>query len=318
MNEAHEHKKDDRCEGACEDSKIRLFLKTKRGKYIATVITVVVLFTLATVQVYNKPVTDGLVRALSTVIPYPALSVNGTTVSVKEFLIEYDALLQYFSVTDGESAPPADQLEVLVADTLVNKIAMQQLAVEYGLELDTEQVEAYFQSVIAGQDSEEAFATELDSTFGWTPEEFKSRIVESIVLALQMSEEVLADDDLQSERSALAQEAHDRVIGGEAFALVAKDVHSGFPGLESDLGYVKLSIIPTAWADQVNSLEDGQITEVLNLPEGYAIFRLEERIDSNADTQLHLMTITVPKMNLEAVVNDYIDGATINRYIGEE
>ncbi|NQV88955.1 MAG: peptidyl-prolyl cis-trans isomerase [Parcubacteria group bacterium] len=318
MNEEHEHK-DDCCRKDNKvDSKLALFLKTKNGKYIGLAVGAVILFTLATMQVYSRPVTDGFVRTLSNVIPYPALSVNGTTVSIKEFLIEYDALVQYFSSTEGEVSPPADQLEVMIAETLTNKKAMQQLATERGLELDSEKVEAYYQSVIAGQQSEELFESELKRTFGWTQDEFKERIVESIVLALQMGEAVLSDTDLQIEKSELAQQSYERVVGGEAFAVVAKDVHSGFPGLESDLGFVKLSNIPPTWAEIVNALEVGGITEVLDLPEGYAIFRLEERIDGDTDTQLHLMTITVPKTTLEEVVNDYIEAAKIKRYFGEE
>jgi parvulin-like peptidyl-prolyl isomerase len=318
MNEEHEHKDDCCRKDSKVDSKLKTFLKTKNGKYIATAVAVVVLFVLATTQVYSRPVTDGLVRALSNVIPYPALSVNGDKVSVKEFLIEYDALVQYFSSTEGEVAPAGDQLEVMIAETLINKIAMQQLADERGVELDSEKVDSYYQSIIDGQQSEELFVSELERTFGWTQDEFKTRIVESIVLALQMGDEVLADADLQLEKSELAQQSYQRVIDGEAFAVVAKDVHSGFPGLESDLGYIKLSSIPPTWAETVDGLEVGGITEVLDLPEGYAIFRLEERIDAEADTQLHLMTITVPKTTLEELVDTYIDEAKIKRYIGEE
>ncbi len=318
MNEEHEHKDDCCRKDSKVESKLALFLKTKKGKYIGLGVGVVVLFVLATMQVYSRPVTDGLVRTLSNVIPYPALSVNGATVSIKEFLIEYDALVQYFGSTEGEVPPPADQLEVMIAETLTNKMAMQQLADERGLELDDEKVDAYYQSVIAGQQSEELFVSELERTFGWTQDEFKERIVESIVLALQMGEEVLADEDLQIEKSELAQQSYERVVGGEDFAVVAKDVHSGYPGLESDLGFVKLSNIPPTWAEVVNGLEVGGITEVLDLPEGYAIFRLEERIDADTDTQLHLLTITVPKVTLEEVVNDYIEEAKIKRYIGEE
>lgn len=291
-------------------------LKTPKGKALVGVVVMVVLFTLVTTQVYARPVTDSLVRTMSQVIPYPALSVDGKTVTIKEFLIEYDALQQYFGDL-GEQAPPSDQLEIAIADTLENKIAIQKLASEYDVELDQDRVEQYYQDVIA-QDGEEAFAQNLLETFGWTPDEFKTRIVESIVLALQMTDAVLADTQVQQPRSDLAQSAYARVQAGEDFATVAKDVHAGFEGIESDLGYVKVSVIPETWASQVTVLEEGQTTGVIDLPEGYAIFKLEEKIVAGEDTQLHLLSITVPKVSLEEVVDAYLATVSVKRYVGVE
>ncbi|TAL49734.1 hypothetical protein EPN81_04875 [Patescibacteria group bacterium] len=291
-------------------------LLTPKGKLAIGVLAIVVVFILVTMQVYARPVTDNLVRTMSGFIPYPALSVDGKTVTIKEFLIEYDALQKYFGDL-GEQAPPSDQLEIAIADTLVNKIAIQKLAVEYGVELDTDRVEQYYQDVIA-QDGEEAFAQNLLETFGWTPEEFKTRIVESIVLALQMTDAVLADTQAQQSRKELIDTAYARVQTGEDFATVAKEVHAGFDAIESDLGYVKASVIPDTWASQVTALEEGQITGIVDLPEGYAVFKLEEKIVAGEDTQLHLLSITVPKVSLEEVVDEYLTTVKVKRYVGEE
>ncbi len=292
------------------------FLLTPKGKVVVSLVAIVVLFILLTAQVYARPVNDGLVRTLAQVIPFPALSVDGKTVTLKEFLTEYEALQQYFEDL-GEQAPPQEQLEIAIADTLVNKIAIQQLAQQFEVELDEERVEQYYQDVIA-QDGEEAFAQNLSQTFGWTTQEFRIRIVESIVLALQMTDVVRADIDTQQPRKELIEGAYARVQGGEDFATVAKDVHAGFNGVESDLGYVKASVIPESWASQVTVLEEGQMTQIIDLPEGYAIFKLEEKIVAGEDTQLHLLSITVPKVSLEEVVDEYLTTVKVKRYVGEE
>ncbi len=291
-------------------------LQTPKGKLVMAMLGIMILLALATGQVYARSVTDPLVRTLAQVIPYPAISVDGKTVTIKEFLIEYDALQQYFSDL-GEQAPPSEQLEIAIADTLVNKIVILQLANQYGVELDADRVEQYYQDVIT-QDGEEAFAQNLLETFGWTPDEFKTRIVESIVLALQMSDTVLADVQTQQPRTDLIQAAYARVQAGEDFATIAKDVHAGFDGIESDLGYVKVSVIPESWASQVTALEEGQTTEVIDLPEGFAIFKLEEKIIAGEDTQLHLLSITIPKVSLEEVVEEYLASVDVKRYVGQE
>jgi parvulin-like peptidyl-prolyl isomerase len=292
------------------------YLGTPKRKLLAAVVVLVVVLGVLTSQVYSRPVTDDFVRTLAQIIPYPALSVNRETITIKEFLIEYDALLGYFQDLE-QQAPPDDQLEVAIADTLINKIAIRELAKEYDVELDRERVDAYYAEIVAGQESEEAFEQNLEDTFGWTSQEFEERIVESIVLALQMTDMVLENEELQASREALAQAAYQRVVGGEGFAAVAKDVHGGFDGVESDLGYVKASVIPDSWSSQVNALEEGEMTEVILLPEGYVIFRLEEKIVAGEDTQLHLLSITVPKVTLEEIVDEYLESANVKRYVGE-
>lgn len=289
---------------------------TPKGEIIAALVIAVALFGVLSLQVYARPVDDALVRTLAQVFPYPAISVNHQTVLLKDFLIEYDALIRYFNDTDAQAAPPPDELEIAVADTLINKMAIQQLAGQYGIALDKERVEQYYQEVVESQGGEEAFAQDLEESFGWKTGEFKERIVESIVLALQMTDIVFENDELQQGRVDLIQAAYDRIGSGEDFSLVAKDIHSGFAGLESDLGYIKSSTIPVAWASQVGALEIGEVTGVIDLPEGYAIFKLEDKIVAGEDTQLHLFALSVPKYTLEDVVAEYLEGASVKRYVG--
>ena len=300
-----------------QPSAFKTFVKTPKGKLTIGIVVVVVVLGLLAGQVYARPVTDPLVRAMASLLPFPALSVDGRTVTINEFLTEYDALGSYFEDA-GQEAPPSDQLEIAIADTLVNKIAIQKLADQYGVELDEERVEQYYQDVLSAQESEGAFEESLSQTFGWTVEEFKARIVESIVLALQMTDTVLADTQTQQPRRDLIDTATARVKAGEDFATVSKDVHAGFEGIEGDLGYVKASALPESWGSQVNALEEGQTTQIIELPEGYVIFKLEEKIVAGEDTQLHLLSITVPKVSLEEVVDEYLTTVEVKRYVGEE
>ena len=299
-----------------ERSTFRTFIQTPRGKCAVGIGVLLVALGLLAGQVYTRPVTDPLVRAMANVFPFPALSVDGRMVTIQDFLQEYDALGSYFEDA-GQEAPPHEQLEIAIADTMINKIAIAQLAQRYGVELDQERVEQYYQEVLSSQESQEAFEQSLSETFGWTVEEFKTRIVESIVLALQMTDVVLADAPTQQPRRDLIDAAFARVQSGEDFATIAKDVHAGFEGIEGDLGYVKASAIPESWASQVTTLEEGDTTQIIELPEGYALFKLEEKIVAGEDTQLHLLSITVPKVSLEEVVKKYLAGVKVKRYVGK-
>jgi parvulin-like peptidyl-prolyl isomerase len=293
------------------------FLRSTKGKIALLVGLVVVLLIVGSQQMYARPVTDGMVRFLSKVFPYPAIVVGDDSITFKEFLSEYDALTKYFEESDPEGMPPEDILEVAIADTIVNKLAVRQIAADYGVEIDADQVEAYYQDLVSTQESEEAFLETVHESYGWTIDEFRERIIESIVLTLQMSDVILEDEESQAERRALIEEAYSRVVEGEVFEVVAFDVHSGFSGIESDLGYVNSSIIPDTWFSAVDALEDGEMTEILELPEGFAIFKLVDKIIAGEETQLHLLTITVPKVTLEDVLAEYLETVEVLRHVGE-
>lgn len=291
------------------------FFKTAKGRFVIVLALVATLVGIGSRQMYQRPVTDPLVRGLSSIFPYTAIKVDGDKVSFKEFLSEFDALVNYFSETDPEGMPPDDVLEVAIADTIVNKLAVAQLATQYGVELNEDRVDAYYNELVATQENEEAFIQTVNESYGWTKEEFRERIIESIVLTLQMTDVVLEHEEVQQQRLTVITEAAERIIGGEAFEIVAADVHSGFGGIEADLGYISTSIIPETWLSDVEALEIGEMTGVLDLPEGYAMFMLVDKT-SGEDEQLHLYTITVPKKTLEEVLGEYLETVEVIRHVG--
>lgn len=292
----------------------KAFFSSKQGKALIVFIIILGIFGLVTKEVYSRPATDGFVRAIVNVIPFPALSVNGEGVTMKEYLSEYDALISFFDAS-GETSPSDQELESAITETLMNKLAIRQLAAQYSVEVDENKIEQYYQDVLSAQESEESFLDELNTTFGWDLEEFKERIVRSIVLALQMSSFVSESDELQQERMDLIGSAYARLEAGEDFATVAKDVHAVVdPTLESDLGYMKTSEFSEQWSEPVSLLEVGQYTDILTLSEGYAIFSALDKITAGEDTQMHLQAIMVPKVTLETLVESYLETVPVKNY----
>jgi parvulin-like peptidyl-prolyl isomerase len=294
------------------------FFKTKKFRIIAGVVLVFAMLGLTTQQVYSRPATDTFVRIVTKVFPFPAVSVNGHIISMADYLLEYDALLNSFaaSAPEGTALPSEAELEEAIMQTLINKLAIRQLASSSEIEIDQERIDEYYEEIVTAQGGEESFAVELSETFGWNVGQFKERIIRSIVLALQMTDFVESDEDLQEEREALIKDAFERLQDGEDFRVVAKEVHGAVdPNVNSDLGYVQLSVIPSTWADAVETLPVDAHSPIQYLDEGYAIFKVLDRIVAGEDMQLHLMVITVPKKTLEDVVKEYLEKAEIKRYL---
>lgn len=284
--------------------------------------------------VYTHASTDKTVQALTMRLPFPAIMVGRSVITYKEFYSEQDSLKKYFasSASAGSPAPTDEQLHTMIVQTLSNKAVVKTLASNYGLSLDQNKVEAFYQNFLqsnAGQAPGD-IEQKIKETFGWTIPEFKQHVVEPIVLSTEVSDYIAASDYFQKPLRDEINAAHTRVTtGGEDFEKVGTEVHGRVKiDLKSDLGFVKKSDLPEAWGSKVADLESGKVTDVIDLPQGYAIFKVTDRIKSQeakgkkadpkaapTDEQLHLYTITVPKKTLDQVVADYLANVSVKTLI---
>jgi len=270
---------------------------------------------LVTVAVYKLPIDNPFVRTVVSLIPYPAVLVNRTTISMNDYVIEREALMHYLQSTEVKELPSQAVLEQAILDALVNKSVVRLLADEAGVKIDQSRVDRFYEEVIKNNDSEEGLARELSETFGWSEGEFKKRIVESLVLAQQMNEQVLKDDTIQAPARLRIEEARARLEKGEEFLLVAKEVNAGVtPPVESDLGVHMLSELPPEWS-VLKDLQIGSYTDIIDLPQGFAIFSVSERLEKKEGTQVHLLGIMTPKTTLEELVQQFLDTAHVKYFV---
>lgn len=284
---------------------------------LAALVAVVVLVVAMTAFVYTRPPTDSAVRRIVSVVPYPAVVVNGQMVPMEDYLVERDALANYFAMSataDGQpvTAPSEEELSTNILETLVNKTAIEQIAKQRGITLDEARVDSTYQEAVAPAGGEDVFADQLQQTFGWTTDQFRERVINSVVLALQVSEAIAADKDIQAEAKTKADGAAARLDAGEDFATVAGDTSEDSSAAQGgDLGYLTLADLDPAWAEAVDALEVGQHTAVLETDESYVIFGLTDRIEGGDATKYKLSAIVVNKKTLKEVVDDYIAHAHV-------
>lgn len=291
--------------------------KSKKIRFVVGfLLGLVVVAGALTAYVYNRPISDPVVRAVVNVLPYPAVTINGEWVSIKDYLTEYDALLSYFA--GQEEAPSEDELSVTVVDTIINKIVLQQLAAKNGVVLDLQEVETMMDEVKASPGGQEAFEQQLAENFGWTLDDFRNNVVSSLVLANQMTEYVSRDQDLQKERQASIDEAKNRLSNGDDFAVVAGDISEDFSAKAGgDIGFVPLSEMVEPWLSAIVDLEVDEVSEVVESQENFMIFKVTDRITKEEDEEIQLSVIMVNKRTLDEVVEEYLLGSEIKRFIGK-
>ncbi|MEX0834611.1 MAG: peptidylprolyl isomerase, partial [Nitriliruptor sp.] len=212
------------------------------------------------------------------------------------------------SQLSGEGAPPGDELAAAtgevqrnVLSTLISIEIVEGLAEEEGIELseedlDTayeEQVELYEeQAEMSGQDPD--FEVFLDS-IGLTEEEYRDLIVADVArreaLTALYAEEI-SDDDVQAlyeetaepqidsrhilvETEDEAQDAIDRIEGGEDFADVAADVSTDGSAQDGgNLGVAPASRYVPEFADAISSGEVGELLGPVQTDFGFHVIEV--------------------------------------------
>ncbi len=267
--------------------------------------------------VYTRPLSDSVVHLLGTRLPLPAAVVDDEWISLKSFFAEQDALKTYFtSPGQEENVPTEEELTQNILDTLIRKTVVEQLAVQYQVTLDAARVEVFYQEMLGGT-GEEAFAVQLQDSFGWTPDEFRARIVEPVVLATQVSEDILANPSQQQQAKEKIDAALARVEAGDAFATVATEVSGDLDATGGgDLGIVSLSDLPDEWIAALEGLEVGQVTGVIDGTEDYFVFQVTDRMVVEEEIKLGLSAIVVRKTTLEDAVDNYLNSVRVWRFVG--
>ncbi|MBI2475362.1 hypothetical protein HYV69_02980 [Candidatus Uhrbacteria bacterium] len=266
------------------------------------------LLVILSVLVYRLPTTNPFVKTVSFIIPFPAVMVDGSIITMRTYILEREALAQYLKNSGTTEPPSNDVLQQTILEALVNKTVIRKLASRYGVKLDQASVEKYYQDVVAGQSSEDDFTKELSETFGWSKTDFKKRIVESIVLALQMSDFVSKDETLQAPVREEVEQVYGRLKAGEDFLTVSAT------SFENDLGYQNVADLPEEWK-VVKDLPVGVLSEIIELEQNYVIATITDRIEAAEDSQIHLMTVMIPKITLENLVSEYLSNAKVRYFV---
>lgn len=269
--------------------------------------------------VYREDPTGSSVRKIVSVIPYPAAVIGSHVITFKDYLVERDALSSYFASTAAQSGtemPDEATIGKNILDTMANKLVVADMASEAGIALDDAKVEEFYATAMGGGDPA-AFETQLQTMFGWTPDQFKERVVKPVVLATQVGEAVAKDEARQAEAKQKAQAAYDRVASGEDFAKVATETSADSSATDGgDVGSVKLSDIPEEWKEAILALKPGEYSGVKEGAGYFMIFKAMERTGKDAEESVKLSLISFPKKTLEDIITEYLASHRNWRAIG--
>ncbi len=270
------------------------------------------------IAVYALPPNHPAALALARVLPLPAAFVGRDMISMREYLEERRAFATSVrSASNPSLTPDAHEINRAILESMTNRVLVRRMAAELNVSVPASAIEKDWQTAAAQAGGEIKFIARLHDTLGWTPEQFRHRVIEPVALADRLNERMRIDQDLQAQVKGKAEEALRRVQAGESFETVAEAVNDprGALGSGSDIGERGLAELPLEWAEAVRTLSPGDTTMIVEDAAGYVILRVVDRRQESGNARLRLQVILVPKLNLSDVLKDRQSKTTIRRFV---
>ncbi|PIR94573.1 hypothetical protein COT97_00750 [Candidatus Falkowbacteria bacterium CG10_big_fil_rev_8_21_14_0_10_39_11] len=174
---------------------------------------------------------------------------------------------------------------------------------------------------LAKQDfgSVENFEQEINKTFGWSLEEFKSRILYNSLANQKLGEIYSKDQNNLDQAKVKAEDILTQLKSGADFATLAKQ-NSDDPGsAESggNLGWFGRGIMVKEFEDAAFALEPGQLSDIIQTDYGYHILYLEDKTEATDETdeEVNVSHILISPETFQSVLDKAVEEAKVIKFI---
>jgi len=258
---------------------------THKKKYKRGAWSIVVVFIVAfALMLYIFRIENTFTNFLVDHIPFPAIMVGGSIATLKEYRDGVTALETYYK-TQSETAgniPDKSTIEQQVVMRTIDVLLTERAARQMDIHVTPNDLNSAFKTLTAGLADDATTATELQTTYGWNEQEFKTYDVYPFLLQQRVEQALASDNTLTDPIRARAESAIKRFHDGEKFTDIAHEV-SEEPNASSggDLGWVEKGTLLPNFEKAVFSLESGEVSNIIRSPYGFHIFFVEEKDEAH-------------------------------------
>ncbi len=276
------------------------------------------------VLIYGYRSENSAVRAVSSVVPFPAERVNSSFVSYEDYLFTYDSYRQFYKSQTGADGKPlvdfnsADgqaklkELREKVLDQLASDAVVAQLASEQKLTVSDKEVDEALQSTYKSNGGEKQVKEVLAKIYGWDIDDFE-RVLRKDLLAKKLEQKVTADPKVDAQSKAKAQDVLNQAKNGADFGDLAKkysqDTASAANG--GDLGFFSKGQMVPEFEAASFALQPGQTSDLVKTKYGYHIIKVLEK----KEDQVRASHVLVKTVDFNQYLQDKVKSASKQSFI---
>ncbi|MBI3120551.1 MAG: peptidylprolyl isomerase [Candidatus Kerfeldbacteria bacterium] len=120
-------------------------------------------------------------------------------------------------------------------------------------------------------------STLIRELYNWSPEQFKTYIVEPYIRERKLNASVQQDPELQAQARAKLEAVKERINNGEDFATLAEETsEDSSASLGGDLGFFGKGQMVQSFEDAAFTLNPGDVSDIVQTEFGFHLIKVEE------------------------------------------
>lgn len=286
---------------------------------VGSLVALLVTLSVFGVLIYKYKSSNRSVKIASRVVPYPVASVNGNwfwnTVTYNQYLFELASIQKFYTsqgqdLNSQEGKQKLSQLKNDIIIQLENNLIIEQQARKYGIKVTNKEIQTQYDELVKNAGGVEKVKTTLDKLYGWTIDDFKEKIKQS-VLQKKLAEKILADESLNAPAKKQAEDILKQIQSGGDFAELAKKYSTdGSASNGGDLGLISKGQTVPEFEAAAFGLQEGQVSGVVKTQYGYHIIKATKK----EGDQVRVSHILIKGADIDSWLKDQRAKAKIVQY----
>ncbi len=303
--------------GAAQHKK--LFIKGIMSGIIGIVVVVLVV---GAVAAYRMPDKTPIMPAIFSALHVPVATVGGTIITWKDLKIDSEALALYLSKSGSPTELGGDSFRTRVLHRQILTIAAEKFAAEVGVSITSADLDKQLDAIASANGGKDKIAADIKANFGWTYEQYRDRVVKSMLVLQSLQTKLLSDDAFIAPARGKAEAALAEVRAGKKdFAEIAKAVsEDSSAAAGGELGFMKRGDTVPEFDKALFSMKKGEVSGLIKTEFGYHIIKIEEikKDAKGVTTEVRAQHILVKYPSVIARVQEWLDHASVHQFIKTE
>ncbi|MDD5252217.1 MAG: peptidylprolyl isomerase [Patescibacteria group bacterium] len=302
----------------------RVFLSFLLGGLAGIAVLAIVVLGIFALGIYKfgwqGTATDVAVHA----IPYPAAFVNGNPVRYSDYADDVATLTRFYGKMsqqpDAGPLPTDQEIRKDAMDRLVQEELLREAALKYNVSVTSQEIDDEFKKIVDGRGGEASVKDEIADLYGWTIEQFKTKVMRSYLLQQKVGEAVQKDEKYAQQGEGKAREVLQKLKDGGDFAKLAAE-YSADPGSAQrggELGWFGKGVMVAPFEQAAFALKKGETSDLVKTDFGYHIINVEDvkEVDG-AVTEVQARHILIQPYTVDDYLKEAKDAAKVTLLVKE-
>ncbi len=287
------------------------------GRVALLLAGVCILLGIFLMSLYRIPSGDPILRSASTILPLPAVRVNGRLIGYRAYSSMVDGWMELYQQQGAEGTADTHLLRDRILHRMIQDVLLEELVRELEVEVLPEDLASVESTFVEQYENEARYEEALYEQFRWTPEEFSKFVVEPLARLRALDSAVLASDVLQAGPFEVVVELHKDVRQNpDQFSELATQVSGSLSASDGgELGLRSISDYPESVRPVLLEAAEREITDVQTLPDRFVFYRVIEQATVRRERLVNAQEISVAKRDVYDILAERFANASITYYV---